>query len=103
MQPDNQITTHIQSHDLADLLKQVIDACKQGYELDLESSQNYPRNLGTSYILCMVKPVNDTIVDVQAEVVKSIEVESLVVEDSADVSQDEDKVVKKRGRTAKGV
>ena len=48
-------TKQIQEYGFAELLSTVIQSYKDGWELDLESNQNYPVSFGTFYSLGMIK------------------------------------------------
>jgi len=87
-----QKTTVIQAYDLVGLLQEVQKATLEGYRIDLQSTENFPRQIGTAYLLGMVK--------VDVEEVKGVQQEG-AVEASEEIVEVE-KVGKQRGRQAKG-
>lgn len=91
----NTKTTVIQAYDLVGLLQEVQKAALEGYRIDLESNDNYPRQIGTAYLLGMVK--------VEAEKAKEVrqEAPTTAVEALVEVQQDQDKGGKQRGRSGK--
>lgn len=63
----------ITSMSLVEFLPLVVDALKEGYELDLESNEGYPQQLGTLLVLTMFKKVNKPIESGKVpEVVKEV-------------------------------
>ena len=87
-------TKQIQEYGFAELLSTVIQSYKDGWELDLDSNQNYPVSFGTFYSLGMVK----TQEDIEDE--KTDEKTEEVLEDVQDV-QEGNTEAPKRGRKPK--
>lgn len=92
----NKKTTVIQAYDLVGLLQEVQKATLEGYRIDLESTDNYPRQIGTAYLLGMVKVESDVVKEVKPEVAVGAS------EAIAEVQQEVEKVGKQRGRSGKG-
>lgn len=56
-------TIEIQEYNLVDLLQSVVRLTKEGYELDIESNEGYPKQFGTRFVLQMQKDPEDTTKD----------------------------------------
>lgn len=86
MQTTNQ-SKRIEAYSIAEFVQQVQQAIREGYELDLDTNENYPQQFGTLFTCGVVKT---------EAAVKAVEV--TVVEDT----QTENTPVK-RGRKPAGV
>lgn len=66
----------ITAYSLVELLPSVVDASKQGYELDFVNNAGYPQSFGTVTVLTMFKKQKETPTEPSVkEVVKSVKVE----------------------------
>ena len=80
-------TKQIQEYGFAELLSTVIQSYKDGWELDLDSNQNYPVSFGTFYSLGMVKTQED-IEDTKTQEVPD-EVKEVIEDEKTDEKTEE--------------
>jgi hypothetical protein len=102
MQEIGKNTTIISEYTLVALLQSVVKATKEGYELDLDGIDNFPRQVGPAFILGMVKNVATTEVkqgDTETTEVENA-VEAVVESLQGDVEENQG-VSKQRGRPAR--
>lgn len=58
----------IEAYSIAEFVQQVQQANRDGYELDLNTNENYPQQFGTLFTCGVVKAVsNSTVEDTQTE------------------------------------
>ena len=102
MQEIGKNTTIINEYTLVALLQSVVKATKEGYELDLDGIDNFPRQVGPTFILGMVK--NTAPVEVKQDSTGTTDVET-TLESLAEVLQSDvnasQGVSKQRGRPAR--
>lgn len=53
-------TRTIDAWNLVDLLQEVAQSTKDGFVLDLETNEGYPKQFGTRFVVGMVKDTEDT-------------------------------------------
>ncbi len=68
-------TKRIEAYSMAEFLQQVRQAIREGYELDLNTNENYPQQFGTLFTCGVVKVVDV----VKAEVQPATQDEAVVV------------------------
>ncbi len=75
----------IQQYNLADFVEAVVQASKEGYELDLQSNENYPIQIGVGVYTCAM------LMKEESDYCNEDKVDEIVL--VLDVSEDEDTAV----------
>ena len=97
-------TKQIQEYGFAELLSTVIQSYKDGWELDLESNQNYPVSFGTFYSLGMIKTeeeIEETEEETEEDTNLGEDQEELEEPSAVDTEADPNSTKPRRGRKPK--
>lgn len=94
----------IQQYNLADFVEAVVQASKEGYELDLQSNENYPIQIGVGVYTCamLMKEESDVVDDKAEELVIVLEVSEEEEDDTIVEDTPEEKAKPKRQAQPKG-
>lgn len=96
----------IQQYNLADFVEDVVQASKEGYELDLQSNENYPIQIGVGVYTCamLMKEESDVVEDKSEELVIVLDVsedEDAAVEDTTEEKAKPKRKAQPKGRVPK--
>lgn len=93
----------IQQYNLADFVEAVVQASKEGYELDLQTNENYPIQIGVGVYTCamLMQEESDLVQEVEDITDELPEDENTVVEDKPEEKAKPKRQAQPKGRVPK--